>query len=129
MSQPPYFDIEYWRSYRLILSKKLQLIKIKSHYYCATLLHVIPHKKLSDWHGFRSTADSSGHFDYSYAHIYQLNAEDFVVEIHAPQWFSLFSQNSKKLAFTQFFLCIILKIKKVAAIWCKYFVFCSTVIF
>ena len=29
-----------------------------------------------------STASSTGHFDYSYAHIYGLFIEDFVVEIH-----------------------------------------------
>ena len=29
-----------------------------------------------------STASSTDHFDYSYAHIYHLIIEDFVVEIH-----------------------------------------------
>ena len=34
-----------------------------------------------------SSIDPSGHFDYSYAHIYQLNIEDFVVEIHHGDFF------------------------------------------
>ena len=29
-----------------------------------------------------STVNACGHFDYLYAHFYQLNIEDFVVEIH-----------------------------------------------
>ena len=53
MSQPPCMDIEYWRSYRPFLSKKLQLIKIKSHHYCVTLLNDILCKKLSQWHHFQ----------------------------------------------------------------------------
>ena len=38
MSQPPFYNIDYSGSYRLFQSKKLQLIKIKSHHYCVTLL-------------------------------------------------------------------------------------------
>ena len=47
-----------------------------------------------------STIYSSGHFDYPYAHIYQLNAEDFVVEIHhghfhffVNEFFKIFGSN------------------------------------
>ena len=45
-----------------------------------------------------TTIDSSSHFDYSYAHIYQLNAEDFVVKIHHGDilYFPTQLVNSKK---------------------------------
>ena len=40
MSQSPYFDIKYWRSYRPFHSKILQLITIKNYYiYCVGLLN------------------------------------------------------------------------------------------
>ena len=54
MSQPPCFDIEYWWRYRPFLSKQSQLIKIKSHHYCVTLLNAISYEKLSQWHHFQT---------------------------------------------------------------------------
>ena len=49
-----------------------------------------------------STVSASGHFGYLYARIYQLNVEDFVIEIHHGDIliyfpFCLNSANSKKL--------------------------------
>ena len=54
-----------------------------------------------------STVNDIGHFDYLYAHFYQLNIDDFVVEIHHGDilYFPtqrVNSKNSKKLAFTQY---------------------------
>ena len=44
-----------------------------------------------------STVSASGHFDYLYAHFYQLNIEDFVIEIHHGDilYFSFPLVNSK----------------------------------
>ena len=44
-----------------------------------------------------STVNASGHFDYLYAHFYQLNIEDFVVEIHHGDilYFSFHSLTAK----------------------------------
>ena len=55
MSQLLRFDIECWRSYRPFLFKQLQLIKIKSHHCCVTLLllNAILYKMLSQWHHFQ----------------------------------------------------------------------------
>ena len=45
----------------------------------------------------------SGHFDYSYAHIYQLNIEDFVVEIHHGDFFIFhFTRKQQKKAKASF---------------------------
>ena len=90
MCQSPCFDIEYWRSHRLFLSKKLQLIKIKSHHYCVTLLNAIPYEKLSHWHGFQAqnhNFTASIHSIWSY-----LSTKSWVFRYwNPPSWYSLFS--------------------------------------
>ena len=52
------------------------------------------------WH---STASFGGHFNYPYAHLYQLNVEDFVVEIdHGDFLYFPFCLNSAKQQKTSF---------------------------
>ena len=77
MSQPLCFDIEYWRSYRPFLSKKLQWNKIQSSF-IVLLLKLYNLLKITPLAGV-STTESYGYGVYSYAHFYQLNVEDFVV--------------------------------------------------
>ena len=69
--------------------KELQAISVQKiavdHNHKSSLLrystecYTVPKTKPLAW---LSTVDPSGHFDYPYARIYQLNVEDFVVEIH-----------------------------------------------
>ena len=83
MSQPLCFDIKYWGRYRPFLSKQSQLIKIKSHHCCVTLLNAICYivQKTKPMTPL-STAPSNSHFHYSYASMYSQQLEYFVVEIH-----------------------------------------------
>ena len=71
--------------------------------YYSTEYYTIQKTKPLAW---LSTLDPSGHFDYSYACIYQLNIEDFVVEINHGDIlyfpFCLNSAKQQKLAFTQY---------------------------
>ena len=65
------------------MSRKLQFSKIQNIYIALLyLLNSVLYKKLISL-AWVSTADpSSGHFNYPYTHIYQLNLKDFAFEIH-----------------------------------------------
>ena len=96
MSQCPCFDIEYWGSYGLFLSNKLQWNKIQSSF----IVHHINYSNFFDFLynniplGSNSTSSSTGHLDYSYARIYKRNVEELVVEIHHRRRHSFFSKFS-----------------------------------
>ena len=67
MSQPPCFDIEYWRSHRPFLSNKSQWSKIQN-IYCNFFNFQYNNIPLQ----WVSIASSTGHSNYSYGIIYEL---------------------------------------------------------
>ena len=79
-----------------IIVYKSQLTKSSNSY---NLLHNFFHYKYNNIPvAGDSTVEPGGHFDHSYAYIYEIIAEDFVVE-RPPLWFSfyfIFNALSKK---------------------------------
>ena len=99
MTQPLLYKINYSGSYRPFKPKKLQLIKIRifTLYYSNECHIMVQITKPLAW---VSSVDLSGHFDYPCAHFYQLNVEDFVVEIHHGDFFLFFISCQKQQKIT-----------------------------
>ena len=104
MSQPPCFDIEYWRSYGPFLSNKSQWSRIQSVYIvcCNSSSKALITKPVVPL----STSSSTVYSDHSCAHIYELIMENFAVEIHHRRrhfFFNVFLWYRSYKYFTRYF--------------------------